>query len=86
MHDFPGEEEKMRKDLTDEEQLNLVKAIAVLFTDDLDTITRTADNVLSEDVALNQRFLSAALHPDKFRNKVEKQQAQLAFQHKIIIK
>lgn len=85
MHDIPGEEEKMRKDLTDEERLNLVKVIAELSTDDLGTITRAADNVLPEDVALNQRFLSAALHPDKFKNKAEKQQAQLAFQRKIII-
>lgn len=65
---IPGEKKKMRKNLTAEEQLKFVRAIAGLSTDDVSTVISAADAALSEDVALNPKLLHATFHPDKFRD------------------
>lgn len=75
-------DEKMRKNLKHDELYCLVKTIAELPTDDANAVTRAADEVLPEDVALDSRHLSAAVHPDRFQNNNEKQMAHSAFQRK----
>ena len=80
---IPGEEEKMRKDLTADEQLQFVRAIAGLSSDDVSAVIRAADDALPEDVALNPKLLRATLHPGKFGD-ADKQQAEIAFQRKSV--
>ena len=81
---IPGEEEKMRKDLTTEERLKFVRAIAGLSSDDVSAVIRAADDALPEDVALNPKLLRATLHPDKFGD-ADKRQAEIAFQRKSVL-
>ena len=46
-------EGEIRRELSCEERLNVIKAIAGLLTDDPTVITKTADKVIPEDDALN---------------------------------
>lgn len=80
---IPGEE-KMRKDLTADERLQFVRAIAGLSSDDVSAVIRAADDALPEDVALNPKLLRATLHPDKFGD-ADKRQAEIAFQRKSVL-
>lgn len=74
----------MRKDLTADEQLQFVRVIAGLSSDDVSTVIRAADDTLPEDVALNLKLLHTTLHPDKFGD-ADKQQAEIAFQCKSVL-